>query len=191
MLGPVVYTVRSWPLAGHEQQFNRWQVEEHCPRLLALPGYHSVLRFRMIDDIRGYMNVWDIESREPFDSPAHSVASNTPWKAEVAPLRERHCVDFYEDGVAGTRAGSAAADPVRGLMRYDIGKDSPSDLASGIVRRSLENPDVCAVRALKSTSTPGARLVMVYLRTADPTKSAAIEGVEETRYFRINGFEPQ
>ncbi|MFM8303659.1 MAG: hypothetical protein ACKOA9_05085 [Actinomycetota bacterium] len=66
------YLVFSNPVAGTEDEFNRWYDEVHLPEVLATPGIRSAQRFRLLEtDIthnsvmpkptHGYLLIYEID----------------------------------------------------------------------------------------------------------------------------------
>ena len=44
-----LYMVRSNPVAGKEQEFNRWYRDVHLPEVLQIEGFQSARRFRLTE----------------------------------------------------------------------------------------------------------------------------------------------
>jgi hypothetical protein len=42
-----ILAVQSSPVAGHEDEYNRWYTETHIPEMLAVPGFVSARRYRV------------------------------------------------------------------------------------------------------------------------------------------------
>lgn len=178
MFGPVIYTVRSRPMAGHEEEFDRWQNEEHVPNLLAVPGYVGVMRFRETARERAWMNVWEIGARADFESEARWRASRTPWRVRIDPIREEHRVDFYVAQPEGARPGPAADRPIAFLLRHDL----PEDEGEAALAASLANAETVSARLLKAMDRPGEVLLLQYLAEAPP---AQVAGGPRTAYRRM------
>ncbi len=59
------------PVAGREEEFNRWYDDQHVPDLLAVPGFISAQRFHLSDatgqDNPGwtYLALYEIETDDP------------------------------------------------------------------------------------------------------------------------------
>lgn len=59
------------PVAGREEEFNRWYDERHVPDLLAVPGFVSAQRFALTDatgqDKAGwtYLALYELETDDP------------------------------------------------------------------------------------------------------------------------------
>lgn len=176
-LGKVIYTVRSSIPAEWVDEFNRWQREEHIPRLLLAPGYRGVQRLARLDRPHAFMNVWQIDSRTAFDSNSHAHAARTPWRARVAAIRKDHSVDFYApiegDGVV---AGRVTGEPPRFLIRYDLegGTDAAqcvvNDGIGAIAGKLAADTATSYIRALKTLDGSKNFVLLHYLcERRDPT----------------------
>jgi hypothetical protein len=177
--GPVIYTVRSMPMAGHEDEFDRWQNEEHVPNLLAVPGYRGVMRFRELARDRAWMNVWDIGSKADFESGARWTASRTPWRLKIDPIREEHRVDFYE-AEGEVRPGMADQAPIAFLLRHDV----PALQGAEVLAAALADTATVAARLMRSTSLPGEALILQYL-AAQPASGALGTAYRRIPYPRL------
>ncbi len=170
-LGAVVYTVRSTVAEGWDAEFNRWQGEEHVPRLLQVPGYLSTQGYARLDRPRAFMNVWQIESRAAFEGEARTTAAHTPWRARMAEVRTEHSVDVYVpisgDGVA---AGQPLREGPEFLVRYDLtarADVSEAQVAAGIdalVKALAADRATVYIRVLKALKAPRVYLLLHYLR---------------------------
>lgn len=97
-MSDLLYTVFTDIEPEYEKEFERWQSEEHCPLLMTLPGYQSVLRYRSMDRAHYYTNFWHITSQADFDNPERGRFAATPWGKKLSPYRHRR-IDFYiQDG---------------------------------------------------------------------------------------------
>ena len=76
------------------EEFNAWQVTEHCPYLMTIPGYHCVIRYKDIDHPHEYFNCWHIESLKTFNLPERAEKAATPWGRWLSPYRNRK-IEFY------------------------------------------------------------------------------------------------
>lgn len=158
VLGSVVYTVRSSVSAEWDEEFNRWQREEHAPQLMAVPGYRGMQGFAVIDQPHTFMNMWQIDSKACFDSESRFHASRTPWRARIDPIRKSHRVDFYRPLHGdGLMAGQLPAVRSPFLVRYDL--------------RFPSEPTVEALRnwVTALAAQPGTVYVRVMVGLADPS----------------------
>jgi len=61
-----IYVVQSSPLdADHEAEFDDWYENVHIPEVLALPGFVSARRFRIVDggdDPHTFLTIYEIDS---------------------------------------------------------------------------------------------------------------------------------
>lgn len=89
-----LYTVTTLIAPEAEKEFNVWQETEHCPLLLTIPGYHSVIRYKDMQEPCRYINFWHIESKRSFDMPERLVKARTPWANWLMPYRKMQ-LDFY------------------------------------------------------------------------------------------------
>jgi len=158
-LGKVIYTVRSY-VGGHGEEFNRWQREEHIPILLGLPGYYAVNRFEQADRPEAFMNVWEVESSEVFDSPKHD-AVKTPWRVRMAAVRREHRVDFYKPVENGVILGPSSSRTPSYLTRYDADQ-AALDALLRLAGELAGEPETCFVRVVRSQKDLKAVLLMHY-----------------------------
>jgi hypothetical protein len=57
-----IQTVVTAPVAGQEQEFNRWYDHTHLPEVLALPGFVSAQRYELVGDRPSYLAVYELET---------------------------------------------------------------------------------------------------------------------------------
>jgi hypothetical protein len=93
-MSDIIYNVTTKIAPQVEEEFNVWQETEHCPYLMTLPGYHSVIRYKDVDRPYIYFNCWHIESKASFDNPERIVKAATPWGKWLNPFRDRK-IEFY------------------------------------------------------------------------------------------------
>jgi hypothetical protein len=80
----------------HEEEFNRWYIEEHFPWLTAVPGVLMVRRFRVISGRPKYMARYDYIDASVPESDAWLKAAETPWTHAIRRKHlDRHLV-LYE-----------------------------------------------------------------------------------------------
>jgi hypothetical protein len=169
MEGPMsaIYTVESGLARGWEEEFLRWQAEEHVPLLLGLLGYRAVTRFRAEGIPRRFLNLWEVDDLTRFHAPSHDATVNTPWKARILPAREVLVVRFYriEESLPGPAANAAPAVLVR--------QDWPAGAAAdpGVARRLAGQPGTCRVLLLKEAGG-AAGTTLLHLATAMPGADA-------------------
>jgi len=68
-----------------EDEVNRWYNEEHIPALCSVPGYFGARRYVAVDGEPKYLNWYEIDSMDTFNSEARHKAVDTPWTARVRP----------------------------------------------------------------------------------------------------------
>lgn len=182
-LGPVVYTVRSSVLPGWDEEFNRWQREEHAPQLLGVPGYRSMQGFSRADQPHAYMNIWQIDDKTCFDSDTRMRASRTPWRTRIDPIRSAHQVDFYRplsgDGVV---AGPSWATGAQHLVRYDLRRDASAD-GQGLhhwLSLVAAQPGTEQLRVLTGLTDDTALLVLHHLAAAVSPVVPEVPGLQGT-----------
>ena len=63
------FVVISNPVAGQEEEYNRWYTDQHLPDVLAIPGIVGAQRFKLAqpksDLPGGYLALYDIETNDP------------------------------------------------------------------------------------------------------------------------------
>lgn len=73
-MGKYTYVVMSNPVAGKEEEYNRWYTDQHLPDVLAVPGFVAAQRFRVDDKDsklpHRYLALYEIET----DDIAHAMA---------------------------------------------------------------------------------------------------------------------
>ncbi len=176
IMGGVVYTVRSSVDAEWDEEFNRWQREEHAPQLMSVPGYRGMQGFAAVDLPHTFMNMWQIDSKACFDSEARFRASRTPWRVRIDPIRKSHRVDFYRPLEGdGLMAGQLPAERAPFLVRYDLhcaNEPKVDDLRQWVLALAAQ-PGNAYVRVMVGLVDPSAVLVLHHLSQApeplDPT----------------------
>ena len=65
------YVVLSGPVAGREEEYNRWYTEQHLHDVIAVPGFVSAQRFKIIDSAsdggptQRYMAIYNMRTDAP------------------------------------------------------------------------------------------------------------------------------
>ena len=65
------YVVLSKPVAGREEEYNRWYSEKHLTDVIAVPGFVSAQRFRITDPqaegapAQPYMAIYTMRTDQP------------------------------------------------------------------------------------------------------------------------------
>lgn len=65
------YVVLSGPVAGGEEEYNRWYSDRHLQDVIAVPGFVSAQRFKMIDaastggPAQRYMAIYTMRTDDP------------------------------------------------------------------------------------------------------------------------------
>lgn len=66
-----VYVVRSNPVPGRDAEYNRWYTERHLADVVAVPGFVSAQRFKIVDaqadgaPEQGYMALYTMRTDDP------------------------------------------------------------------------------------------------------------------------------
>lgn len=140
-MSDLLYTVFTDIEPEYEEEFNRWQEQEHCALLLTLPGYQSVTRYKCLDQAHRFVNFWHISGKQDFDNPERKVKAETPWGMRLSPYRHRR-IDFYQqDGGAEQSPSPAELDERLTFLivdRYTDAKDKKSNLTEQY-RKAIQN----------------------------------------------------
>jgi hypothetical protein len=65
------YIVRSNPVPGRDEDYNRWYTERHLADVIAVPGFVSAQRFKIVDPKaegapeQGYMAIYTMRTDDP------------------------------------------------------------------------------------------------------------------------------
>lgn len=65
------YVVRSNPVPGRDADYNRWYTERHLADVVAVPGFVSAQRFKIVDPKadgapeQGYMAIYTMRTDDP------------------------------------------------------------------------------------------------------------------------------
>lgn len=65
------YVVRSNPVPGRDAEYNRWYTERHLADVIAVPGFISAQRFRIVDPQadgapgQSYMAIYTMRTDDP------------------------------------------------------------------------------------------------------------------------------
>ena len=65
------YVVRSAAVAGREDEYNKWYSEQHLQDVIAVPGFLSAQRFRIVDGAaegapeQDYMAIYTMRTDDP------------------------------------------------------------------------------------------------------------------------------
>lgn len=65
------YVVRSNPVPGREEEYNRWYSERHLADVMAVPGFVSARRFKIVDPkaegapAQAYMALYNMRTDNP------------------------------------------------------------------------------------------------------------------------------
>lgn len=77
--GPVVVCVSLDVPEDLEREYHAWYAEEHVPMLHAIDGWTRTRRYRLLDgDAPRLLAVHDLDSPQPFTTPAYAEAVSTP-----------------------------------------------------------------------------------------------------------------
>ena len=149
----LLYTVFTRIEAAYEEEFARWQEQEHCPYLLTLPGYYSVTRYASLDRPHVYANFWHIAGKEFFDNPQRKVRAETPWGLRLSPFRHRR-IDFFQPDPLDGADGPPPAEVNPRLRHLVIDQyaclpgmeGSWPALCQGLLYKSKQRPEVLDTR---------------------------------------------
>jgi hypothetical protein len=89
---------------ARESEFNRWQNEEHLPRLLAMPGVLNARRFRAAEGGPAHVTLLELADAAVQDRIDWTAAMSTPWAQRVAGVTpaenwKHYCYEAYEPKV--------------------------------------------------------------------------------------------
>ena len=183
----IVYLVTTSVEDGWDEEYNRFYDEEHIPTLLKLPGYHAATRYRAIDAEPRYLTVWEIDSLDGWQSPAHEAALSTPWAQRIAPHREFQPA-FYEQifPARGFLQGSAWGEPVGALLvnRIDVAPEHEADFNAFFNQEHLAAlcsvPGAIAARRFQAIRAEPKYLAMLYLTSPEAASSPAVAQATDT-----------
>lgn len=84
---PGVLLVLNDILEASEEEFNRWYQQQHVPERLAVPGFKTARRYRVVDGGRAYMAVYECESIGVLASETYLERLGNPsdWTRRVLP----------------------------------------------------------------------------------------------------------
>jgi hypothetical protein len=193
----VVYIVRTHVLPAGDENFNRWQNEEHMAALLPLPGYLGVQRFVAAANPSDYLNVWRLAPENAFGTDQYDQASHTPWYHALRPVCAVH-VDFGVEDTWGEPHGVAPwRDHVVGLV---VERPNPATGAAGPGLSDQQHLAALAAHpaiahvirldpltddpALARRSAPPSSVLLCYLNASVPERSLppVAEGIERRDY---------
>lgn len=173
-----LYTVESGIAPDWEEEFLRWQREEHVPLLLGLPGYKAVSRFRAETIASRFLNVWQVDDVARFHAPSHDATVNTPWKARIVPARTLLAVRFYRI-LRDLRGPQAEARPAA-LARHDWRPDAT--MPDGLPENVALRPGTCRVLLLVEEGGSGGTTLLHF---AALRPDALPDGVSTDRFVAL------
>ena len=79
-IGGTVLVVTMEVDPADEAEFNRWYNEQHLPERMAIPGYVSARRFRLVegDGALTYLCIWELEDGSPLQSRMYQEQQADP-----------------------------------------------------------------------------------------------------------------
>ena len=79
-IGGTVLVVTMEVDPADEAEFNRWYNEQHLPERMAIPGYVSARRFRLVegDGALTYLCLWELEDGSPLQSRMYQEQQADP-----------------------------------------------------------------------------------------------------------------
>ena len=188
-MSDLLYTVFTNITPAYEDEFNEWQVVEHVPFLMELPGYTSVIRYKDLDVPHRFTNFWHIQGMKCFENPERLVRAQTPWGNKLSPFRDRR-IDFYiQDGGLETEPSPAeTADEFQLLIMYSY--TDKEDLVYGLTDRCRKNlttllhlPNIMDVRIYHSYEGKGIEenCVFFYLDcTPEEANNGLLQKIDQT-----------
>ena len=195
----VVYIVRTTVAPEREDEWARWQTEEHIPSLLSLPGYLGVQRFASSEASHCFMNVWRLASADAFGTPDYRAASLTAWFEALRPFYEV-TVDFSVESDWGGPHDATDWRDAASMLVVDCAVDDGSGVG-GIDGHDLElleaRADVLHVVCLDPLepagirtprALPPARVVLSYATSLDGSGWAERAGIHRRRYVPLGPY---
>jgi hypothetical protein len=89
------FLVLTRPVEGHDDAFNEWYTNRHLKELLALPGFISVQRFKMVvgaqlpEGTHPYMAIYEIETDDPASVYAALRKASAEGAVSTSPAYDR------------------------------------------------------------------------------------------------------
>ena len=79
-IGGTVLVVTMEVDPADEAEFNKWYNEQHLPERMAIPGYVSARRFRLVegDGALTYLCLWELEDGSPLQSRMYQEQQADP-----------------------------------------------------------------------------------------------------------------
>jgi hypothetical protein len=139
----IIYNVSTKIALQFENEFNAWQVTEHCPYLMTLPGYNCVIRYKDMLNPQEYFNCWHIDSIEAFDQPERIKKANTPWGLWLSPYRDRRIEFYVRHGAAKNVQCAELSQNVSYLIAYYF---NDSDVKNFDMREFLQKSFISTVK---------------------------------------------
>lgn len=78
LLGRAILFSEMIPAAAWESEFNAWYDEEHIPLRMGCPGFRSAQRYTSLEQERGYLAVYELDSLGALSSSAYQSVKGTP-----------------------------------------------------------------------------------------------------------------
>ena len=99
-----VYVVRSAPVAGREDEYNRWYTDRHLKDVLAVPGFVSAQRFMVADPMaegaptQPYLALYNMRTDDPQAILATLVSLTETGRMEITDAFDQEAVSavLYE-----------------------------------------------------------------------------------------------
>lgn len=110
------YVVRSNPLPGRDADYNRWYTDEHLADVVAVPGFVSAQRFRIVDPhadgapAQAYMAIYTMRTDDPaalLEILRERVESGMMKMSEA--FSQEDCVTILYEAIAPIMHAAAAA----------------------------------------------------------------------------------
>ncbi len=82
-----------------EGEFNEWYLSEHSDKLLNLPGFLGVTRYRAVklDDSVRHLTIWSLADNDVLESPEYRAVKGGTWPERFAPHISDWTRTVYEE----------------------------------------------------------------------------------------------
>jgi hypothetical protein len=179
-----------------EADLNDWYTKEHLPERIAIPGFHSALRYLSLMGEPKYMALYDLETPGVLYSDAYvAMRKNaTDWTRRIGRALEKNLRHEYE---LLESLGDEPADPAPYVALIRLGGEQ-EEATDAFVKKVLEAfssvPGVVRARSFKAVVGSPKYLAYMELRGEDIYGSEAWRRVEndlletksETNVWSIN-----
>lgn len=161
-------------------RYQQWHNCEHIPERVAIPGFRSGRRYRVLDGRSDFLMMYETDGPHVMVSDAYRAALDSPtaWTREAL-THFRTPVRIVYSALAGTGEVGAAAAPYVTTFRFDLAGEVDSQAPSAMAAALGKLPTVRRARVFLSDAA-GSQIVTseraIYGgNTADQTHLALIE----------------